>query len=42
MLETIIAFVADDQSKWSQLVHEGEAAVWLGLTYRHLVPGFGN
>lgn len=43
LLATVLEFVSqDDQSKWERLVHEGEMALWLGLTYFHLVPGFGN
>ena len=42
MFELLIQFAASDQSKWDRTLHEGEMAIWLALTYLHLVPGFGN
>lgn len=42
MLDLIVTFVADDQSKWETTIHEGEMALWAGLTYLQFFPLWGN
>ena len=41
MLDIVVTFVAD-QSKWETTIHEGEMALWAGLTYLQLFPLWGN
>ena len=42
MLHNLIQFVADDQSKWDQLIKGGNMVVWFGLTNFLSIPGVGN